>query len=375
MKRTGILALLIGSSMALSACAGLQIPAANGPAAAEETPAAETAAAEEAVPAAEAGRITNKLFSFVMPEELAGTYNVEISAEDDSVWLIDRASAEADFGGRAFGIYYAKDPGQYGMMPGGVKAGELTAADGTVYDILFARPTDVQYDYSQGEEPEAYRKLYEAGDTVIQNLEALDGGTYVYGGGTKGEDLYADELAKHVQAIEEGWDSAKLEEEDMSVMYNLMKMGGDDVLERTGYAYYDVNGDGIEELLIGEIAEGDWKGIIYDMYTMVDRSPAHVFSGWDRNRYFALPYLICNEASAGAGESYWNIYDLPVNQAELFPQLSFKTDEYENPDQPWFVSYGGEEEWENLTEEEWNLRMDNFRDYVRFDYTPLSTLK
>ena len=375
MKRTGILALLIGSSMALSACAGLQIPAANGPAAAEETPAAETAAAEEAVPAAEAGRITNKLFSFVMPEELAGTYNVEISAEDDSVWLIDRASAEADFGGRAFGIYYAKDPGQYGMMPGGVKAGELTAADGTVYDILFARPTDVQYDYSQGEEPEAYRKLYEAGDTVIQNLEALDGGTYVYGGGTKGEELYQEELAKHVQAIEEGWDSAKLEEEDMSVMYNLMKMGGDDVLERTGYAYYDVNGDGIEELLIGEIAEGDWKGIIYDMYTMVDRSPAHVFSGWDRNRYFALPYLICNEASAGAGESYWNIYDLPVNQAELFPQLSFKTDEYENPDQPWFVSYGGEEEWENLTEEEWNLRMDNFRDYVRFDYTPLSTLK
>ena len=375
MKRTGILALLIGSSMALSACAGLQIPAANGPAAAEETPAEGTAAAEEAVPAAEAGRISNKLFSFIMPEELAGTYDVEISAEDDSVWLIDRASAEADFGGRAFGIYYAKDPGQYGMMPGGVKAGELTAADGTVYDILFARPTDVQYDYSQGEEPEAYRKLYEAGDTVIQNLEALDGGTYVYGGGTKGEELYQEELAKHVQAIEEGWDSAKLEEEDMSVMYNLMKMGGDDVMERTGYAYYDVNGDGIEELLIGEIAEGDWKGIIYDMYTMVDRSPAHVFSGWDRNRYFALPYLICNEASAGAGESYWNIYDLPVNQAELFPQLSFKTDEYENPDQPWFVSYGGEEEWENLTEEEWNLRMDNFRDYVRFDYTPLSTLK
>lgn len=371
MKRTKLLALLIGGSMMLSACAGIQAPAA-------EAPAAEPAATEEPAAATEeTAVIANKLFSFTMPEELAGLYDVEINEEDDSVWLIDKASAEANCGGYAFGIYYSDDPGYYAMMPGGTKAGELTAADGTIYDIILAHPTDVQYDVTLGEEPEDYRKLYEAGDKVIQELSALDGGTYVYGAGTRGEDLYGDILARHVKAIEEGWDSTKLEEQNMSVMYNLMKMGGDDVLDRAGYAYYDVNGDGIDELLIGEIAEGEWKGIIYDLYTMVDRMPAHVCSGWDRNRYFALTgTLLVNEASAGAGESYLNVYDLVANSTELYPQVSFKTDEYENAEQPWFISYGAsEDEWENLTEEEWNDRQKNFKDYMRFDYTPLSTLK
>ena len=68
--------------------------------------------------------------------------------------------------------------------------------------------------------------------------------------------------------INEKWNSVKLENEDMSYMYKVLAQGKKNVFDRVGYIYFDVNADGIDELLIGEIADGEWKGIIYDIYTI-----------------------------------------------------------------------------------------------------------
>jgi hypothetical protein len=196
----------------------------------------------------------------------------------------------------------------------------------------------------------------------------------------KGEDLYKDVLKKHITAIKEKWDSVKLEDENMSYMYNvLQKNDSEKPLNRIGYIFYDVNADGIDELLVGEIIDGDWKGVIYDIYTIVNRSPKHVISGGSRNRYYVCDRtFICNEYSSGAMESGMRVYNLTENSTELFPQVSFKYDGYTNPEKPWFLSYGSEadaDKWENVSEETFKERKSIFDTYERFDFIPLSNVK
>ena len=109
---------------------------------------------------------------------------------------------------------------------------------------------------------------------------------------------------------------------------------------------------------------------------MVDRKPAHVLSGWDRSRYFVCDdFFLCNEYSEGADLSGCTVTALMDNSTETYPQVMFKMDGYENKEQPWFISYGPEEEWENVTEEEYNEVKDRFSNYNRFDYTPMAEVQ
>ena len=311
--------------------------------------------------------IKNKMFAVTLPEELRGFY--EVKKEKDKISIFHKASKKAGFGGFAFGIKAYKNPSDHAVLPGSIKLGEMTDKKGILYDIVLKHPTDVQYDYTKSSKaPESYKLLYDLGYMV--NIKGLNGHTYHKNQGTKGKDLYKNILKKHVTAIKEKWDSVKLENENMSYMYNLT--------DKVGYIYYDVNADGIDELLIGEISNGSWKGVIYDIYTMVNREPKHVISGGARNRYYVCDgSFICNEYSSGALESGISVYSLVENSTELYPQVSFKYDAYTNPAKPWFLTYGSdlnEDKWENVSEEFFNERKKVFEKYERFDFIPLNTI-
>lgn len=308
----------------------------------------------------------NKLFSVSLPKNLKETY--EIKTEKDKISVFHKDSKKAGFGGFIFGIKAYKNPADHAVLPGSRKLGELTDKHGNLYDIVLKQPTDVQYDYTKGvNPPENYKFLYDLGEGIGENIKGIKGATYYNKQGTKGEDLYQSVLEKHITAMKEKWDSIKLEQEQMSYMYN--------ITDKIGYIYYDVNVDGIDELLIGEIAEGDWKGVIYDIYTMVNRTPKHVVSGGSRNRYYVCDNsFVCNEYSSGAMESGVRVYHLVENSTELYPQVNFKYDGYTNPDKPWFLSYGSEietDKWENVSEEKFNERKKVFEKYERFDFIPL----
>ena len=302
------------------------------------------------------------MFSISVPEDLKGFY--EVKKEKNKISLYHKASKKAGFGGFAFGIKAYKNPADHAVLPGSKKIGELTDKKGNLYNIVLKHPTDVQYDYTKSTQaPETYKKLYDLGENV--NIQGIKGATYHKNQGMKGKDLYKDILEKHLTAINEKWDGAKLEKENMSPMYNIIPKN------KIGYTYYDVNVDGIEELLIGEISDGAWKGIIYDIYTMVNRKPKHVISGWDRNRYYVCDgSFICNEYSSGAAESGLTVYNLVENSTELYPQVSFKYDAYENPKNPYFLSYS-DEKWENVSKEKFNERKKIFLKYERFNFEPL----
>ena len=308
--------------------------------------------------------IKSKLFSISVPEELSNFY--EVKKEKNKISLYHKESKKAGFGGFAFGIKVYKNPADHAVLPGSRKLGELMDKRGVLYDVVLKHPTDVQYDYTKDPQaPESFKKLYELGEVV--NIKGNNGSIYFKNQGMKGQDLYKSILEKHITAINEKWDSTKLENENMSYMYNVISQK-----DKIGYVYYDVNVDGIDELMIGEIADGVWKGVIYDIYTMVNRKPKHVISGGSRNRYYVCDgSFICNEYSSGALESGVKVYNLVENSTELYPQVSFKYDGYENPKKPWFISYS-DEKWENISEEKFNERKKTFDGYERFDFTPLN---
>ena len=320
--------------------------------------------------------IQNGLFSITLPEELKGLYEVKKEKNKISIYHIN--SKKAGFGGFAFGIKAYENPSDHAVLPGSRKIGELRGKywgkywgkiGGRLYDIVLKHPTDVQYDYTKGvNPPEAFKLLYEIGDVI--NVSGVNGSTYYKNQGMKGEDLYKEVLQKHRLAINEKWDSTKLEKENMSYMYNVIEDKS-----KIGYVFYDVNVDGIDELLIGEIAQGDWKGVIYDIYTMVNREPKHVISGGARDRYYVCDgSFVCNEYSSGALESGVRVYNLVENSTELYPQVSFKYDGYTNPKKPWFLSYS-DNQWENVSEKTYEERKKVFDKYERFDFIPLNKFK
>ena len=319
-------------------------------------------------------KVSNGLFSIALPKETKGLYTVK--KKSNGIYIYDKSSKKAGFGGFAFGIKAYKNPADHAMMPGGRKLGELTDKKHTLYDIVLIQPTDVQYDYVKGE-ADSYHTLYKLADTIDNNISGKGKSVYHNKQGMLGKNLYKEIIKKHITAVKEKWDSTKLENENMSYMYNVITSSQKNPMSKIGYTYYDLNGDGIEELIIGEIADGEWKGVIYDIYTMVNRKPAHVVSGGSRNRYFACDgTFICNEYSSGALESGWRVYILVENSTELFPQVGFKYDGYKDSKNPWFISYDFlKDKWDNVSEETFKERKKVFDRYERFDYVPFSMVE
>lgn len=310
--------------------------------------------------------IKNRLFSIELPQEFKGFYKVEKNRNGISIY--HKASKKAGFGGYAFGVTGYKNPADYAGGPAAKKIGELKDKRGVLYDIVLTHPTDVQYDYIKNPEPpKIFKNLYDLGNVV--NIQGVNGSVYYKNQGMNGENLYKEVLAKHKTAIIEKWDFKKLKQENMSYMYSIVPQS------KIGYIYYDVNVDGIEELIIGEISEGNHKGIIYDIYTMVDRRPQHVISANKEEKYYICDNsFICNEHSSNVNENEIRIYSLEENSTKLYSQVSFKYDDLKNPKNPYFISYA-DNKWENFSEEEFNERKKVFEKYERFNFIPLLNYK
>ena len=319
--------------------------------------------------------LENNIFKVDMPAKFDGLYTTTV--KDNSINFYDNECMKAGNPGWVFGLYAYQKPSEWAGGPI-EKVGELTLSDGTLYDVVIVYPTESQFGFDKPM-PDNYKNFYAARYEIASDVKGLNDEKVAIGAGTKGEGLYKNELNKHLKALNEKWDASKLEDENMSPMYFTMGDDSRSILDSVGYAYKDINLDGIEELLIGEVTDGEWKDVIYDIYTMVDRKPQHVISGWDRNRYIALEGgMISNEYSGGANESGVDIYALTTNSTELFPQLSFKYDGYANADKPWFIAYnkkGDDWNYENVDESKYNELVNRFSKHASYTFVPFSTLK
>ena len=98
------------------------------------------------------------------------------------------------------------------------------------------------------------------------------------------------------------------------------KMGRDtdEALAGIGYTYYDVDDNGIEELIIADTGPEGWNNRILLMYTLYDDKPVLLIDGWARNRYYLLnDGTIYNEGSSGAAYTNFGLYRIAEDGSKI----------------------------------------------------------
>ena len=120
--------------------------------------------------------------------------------------------------------------------------------------------------------------------------------------------------------------------------HNLCYLAGYETgVDRIGYCVRDINGDGVDELMIGRIDEYSDPGLFYDLYTMIDGQRVLVKSSGERDRYYLCQdQTIANEGSGGAVLSVWGYYDFVSGQLQL--KESVFMDGNTHPENPWFYT-------------------------------------
>ena len=320
--------------------------------------------------------LSNGLFSVTMPDDLQGLY-VGVF-EDNTIIICDKKSREEKAGGQVYEISAERSSMDYTRDPALKKYGELTSGDGTVYDMTLSHPTDVRYTPVNGGKPESYKKIEEKAQEIMDSIASTDGGSYSAGAGMKGEELYQDVLEKHVKAVTAGWSAARLEEEGMSPAYELIgKLYRDAAINHIFYAYTDLTGEGVEELLIGELRDEDQKLAVYDIYTIDDHKPFHSLSGWNEDWYYAGETYLINVYKGVNDEEYWSVQDADyciTNSKSKGYSNGFDTfviDPSKNEEQPWFISaFSGS--FQNVTQEEYEEKFNRSVKIKEIESRPLS---
>ena len=318
-----------------------------------------------------ATEISNNYFSLILPDDIKDAYI--ISKENDGISIFEKVSAKSNQGGFAFAIRLYKYPSDYIGFPGVQKLGELTTPKGVIYDVVFMRPSEAFC--SDGQE-EIFNRIIESGSNA--KISGVNGNKYEKGKGMKGEELYGEILKKYVKAFTEKWDDdSKYESEGMGFMYYTMAQKNINLLDKIGYAYYDINSDGIDELFIGEITKGKDKGIVYDIYTIVDRKPIHVLSGGDIDKIFVCnDWFICNESSLTKKDSNLNVYGLNQNSAKIFIHVTFSYNADNKKLCPYALSQRATDKWECLSKKEFKEERNIYgKAYKRFDFIPFRDFK
>ena len=100
------------------------------------------------------------------------------------------------------------------------------------------------------------------------------------------EQAYAVVIGEYYTALEQHWNGAELMEDGLN--YMAADCYGEEPLENLGYAIEDIDGDGVQELLIGPIkADEFYEKMIFSLYTLDENGVNKlVFDGTERNRYY-----------------------------------------------------------------------------------------
>jgi hypothetical protein len=120
------------------------------------------------------------------------------------------------------------------------------------------------------------------------------------------------------------------------------------ILSMVGFAYVDLNEDGIDELALGWIDNEFWnmdEGYVFAVYTIVDGKAALAIEGWERCLYvIGKDGYLYNSGSSGADESTYTKYKFSLEKEDfLEPVEEFYS----------YYSYDGNETlWEHITNPE-----------------------
>lgn len=185
------------------------------------------------------------------------------------------------------------------------------------------------------------------------------------------ESVYASILEQYLTAVQEQWDQMQLKDAGLNDLCSYYEDASD-----LGYTYSDIDHNGTEELLIGEVgAYGGEIGAFFDLYTIVEGQVQLVAASGERNTYYlCTDGSISNEGSISADASFSGYYSIGANgHLELNEAVIF--DSAYDSAQPWFYSTEGVEASaaSPITQDEAYEIMDKYT-AATITFTPLSTL-
>ncbi|MBQ3161369.1 MAG: hypothetical protein IJC04_04505 [Oscillospiraceae bacterium] len=137
-----------------------------------------------------------------------------------------------------------------------------------------------------------------------------------------------------------------------------------------GYCYLDIDGDGTEELLLGECGEGAWNGIIYGIYSVRDGKVHCTEEGGERHYFlYCGDGVIENQGNGAAWYSYHKFYSYSDGGFELIEAIIF--DAERSPDEPFFHMTAGQTEEEAVPiSEEKALEIIEKYNTIDVEFTP-----
>lgn len=122
---------------------------------------------------------------------------------------------------------------------------------------------------------------------------------------------YKQIVKDYALAVSEQWDMEKLIKNDMSTLI-FYTYQNDPMENGVGFVPYDLDGDGIYELLIGNMSREEEGKIIYAAYKLEDGRAKQLFVSGERDRYYLLNTV------GGTG-----------NIARVMSNSAFNSEEYE----------------------------------------------
>lgn len=146
-----------------------------------------------------------------------------------------------------------------------------------------------------------------------------------------------------------------------------------------GFCYYDVNSDGVQELLIGPVGPDYSSAWIFDAYTVAYGQCITLFQGYERNYLVLLSDgTLVNRSSSGASVNS-DVFS-HLEGGALVPFYSLIVNSTVNVDNPYFVSNGGDMNsdpatWQSISQQEYEQISAAYEaQSVTLDYTPITAL-
>lgn len=152
---------------------------------------------------------------------------------------------------------------------------------------------------------------------------------------------YARQIERYHTALSQQWDTDAYWDQEMSPMAVYYYEGTP--LDNVGFAFSDLDADGIRELIIGAILGADRDPLVFEIWTLRNGVPVMLAQSGSHNRYY-LQYAeeddlwsVAYEAENGAANHA--VYYLQLSEGEFQVIQGVVFDALANESDPWFMAY------------------------------------
>ena len=192
---------------------------------------------------------------------------------------------------------------------------------------------------------------------------------------------YMQQIERYYTAISSQWDESAYFDQEMSAMVVYYYEGN--ALDNIGFQFMDLDGDNVQELIIGAIKNAKQDPLVFEIWTLKNGVPTMLVQSGSHNRYYLQyteednTWTIAYEAENGTANRAVYYLQLSGGKLEVVQGVLFDAIVDENA--PWFMTYDLDWDTSNdvpIEADTANSVMQTGRNiYTEIEYFPYSMYK